>query len=133
MSEFKNALKSLKAQHEELLSKKNEKSPFGNGIYDRYVNPIVTAEHAPLIWRYDFDPDTNPYLMERIGINATLNAGAMKWNGKYILVVRVEGNDRKSFFAIAESLNGTDNFQFWDEPVTFPETEDPDTNVYDMR
>ena len=133
MSEFKNALKSLKAQHEELLSKKNEKSPFGNGIYDRYVNPIVTAEHAPLSWRYDFDPDTNPYLMERIGINTTLNAGAMKWNGKYILVVRVEGNDRKSFFAIAESENGIDNFRFWDEPVTLPETEDPDTNVYDMR
>jgi len=133
MTEFMKALKNLKAQHEELLSKKNEKSPFGNGIYNRYVNPIVTAEHTLLSWRYDFDPDTNPYLMERIGINATLNAGAMKWNGKYILVVRVEGNDRKSFFAIAESENGIDNFRFWDEPVTLPETEDPDTNVYDMR
>lgn len=133
MSEFKNALKSLKAQHEELLRKKNEKSSFGNGIYDRYVNPILTAEHAPLSWRYDFNPETNPFLMERIGINATLNAGAMKWDGNYILVVRVEGNDRKSFFAIAESENGIDNFRFWDEPVTLPETEDPDTNVYDMR
>jgi 4-O-beta-D-mannosyl-D-glucose phosphorylase len=133
MTEFMKALKNLKVQHEELISKKNEKSPFGNGIYDRYVNPIVTAEHAPIEWRYDFNPETNPFLMERIGINATLNAGAMKWNGNYILVVRVEGNDRKSFFAIAESENGIDNFRFWDEPVTLPETEDPDTNVYDMR
>ncbi|MEA4851389.1 MAG: glycosidase [Paludibacter sp.] len=133
MNEFKNALNSLKAKHEELLSRKNEKVLNGNGIYDRYVNPILTAEHAPLHWRYDFNPETNPYLMERIGVNATLNSGAIKWNGKYLLVVRVEGNDRKSFFAIAESENGVDNFRFWDEPVTLPETEDPDTNVYDMR
>lgn len=133
MNEFKNALNSLKAKHEELLSRKNEKVLNGNGIYDRYVNPILTAEHAPLHWRYDFNPETNPYLMERIGVNATLNSGAIKWNGKYLLAVRVEGNDRKSFFAIAESENGVDNFRFWDEPVTLPETEDPDTNVYDMR
>ena len=133
MNEFNNALKSLKANHEEFLSRKNEKVLNGNGIYDRYVNPIITAEHAPVHWRYDFNPETNPYLMERIGVNATLNAGAIKWNGKYLLVVRVEGNDRKSFFAIAESENGIDNFRFWDEPVTLPETEEPDTNVYDMR
>ncbi|MBP6635253.1 MAG: glycosidase [Paludibacter sp.] len=133
MNEFKNALNNLKANHEELLSRKNEKMLNGNGIYDRYVNPIITAEHAPVHWRYDFNPETNPYLMERIGVNATLNSGAIKWNGKYLLVVRVEGNDRKSFFAIAESENGVDNFRFWDEPVTLPETEDPDTNVYDMR
>ena len=133
MNEFKNALNNLKAKHEELLSRKNEKMLNGNGIYDRYVNPIITAEHAPVHWRYDFNPETNPYLMERIGVNATLNSGAIKWNGKYLLVVRVEGNDRKSFFAIAESENGADNFRFWDEPVTLPETEDPDTNVYDMR
>ena len=133
MNEFKNALNSLKAKHEELLSRKNEKVLNGNGIYDRYVNPILTAENAPLHWRYDFNPETNPYLMERIGVNATLNSGAIKWNGKYLLAVRVEGNDRKSFFAIAESENGVDNFRFWDEPVTLPETEDPDTNVYDMR
>ncbi len=133
MNEFKNALNNLKAKHEELLSRKNEKVLNGNGIYDRYVNPILTAEHAPLHWRYDFNPETNPYLMERIGVNATLNSGAIKWNGKYLLAVRVEGNDRKSFFAIAESENGVDNFRFWDEPVTLPETEDPDTNVYDMR
>jgi 4-O-beta-D-mannosyl-D-glucose phosphorylase len=133
MTQFIKALEHLKAYHEELLSKNNEKSIIGNGIYDRYVNPILTAEHAPLLWRYDFNPETNPFLMERIGVNATLNSGAIKWKGKYILVVRVEGNDRKSFFAIAESPNGIDNFRFWDEPITLPETEDPDTNVYDMR
>ncbi len=133
MTEFKAALNRLKAQHDEFLGKKNEKAAHGNGIYDRYVNPIITAEHAPLHWRYDFNPETNPYLMERIGVNATLNSGAMKWKGKYILVVRVEGNDRKSFFAVAESPNGIDNFRFWDEPVTLPETEGPDTNVYDIR
>jgi len=133
MTKFIKALRNLKADHEELLSKKNEKLSFGNGIFDRYENPIVTAGHAPIEWRYDLNPETNPYLLERIGINATLNAGAIKWNGRYILVVRVEGNDRKSFFAVAESSNGIDNFQFWDVPITLPETENPDTNVYDMR
>jgi len=133
MNEFIKALNHLRVHHEELLSKKNEKLPFGNGIYDRYTNPVLTGEHAPIEWRYDFNPETNPFLMERIGVNAALNAGAMKWKGKYILVVRVEGNDRKSFFAIAESENGVDNFRFWDEPVTLPETDEPDTNVYDMR
>ena len=133
MTNFSKALATLKATHEELLTKKNEKAANGNGIYDRYVNPIVTAAHTPIEWRYDLNPATNPYLMERIGINAALNSGAIKWNGKYILVVRVEGNDRKSFFAIAESPNGVDNFRFWDEPITLPETDEPDTNVYDMR
>jgi len=128
-----NALEILEANHEKLLSRGNEKSLNGNNVFTRYVNPILTAEHVPLTWRYDLDAESNPYLMERIGINATLNAGAMKWKGKYILVVRVEGNDRKSFFAIAESSNGIDNFHFWDEPVTLPETDNPDTNVYDMR
>jgi len=133
MSKFIKALRNLKADHLELLSKINEKSTFGNGVFDRYENPVVTAEHTPLEWRYDFNPETNPFLLERIGINATLNAGAIKWNGRYVLVVRVEGKDRKSFFAIAESPNGIDNFSFWDEPLTLPETENPDTNVYDMR
>jgi len=133
MTEFNSALNKLKATQEELLSKRNEKAAIQNGIYNRYVNPIVTAAHSPIEWRYDLNPISNPHLMERIGVNATLNAGAMKWEGKYILVVRVEGNDRKSFFAIAESPNGIDNFRFWDEPVTLPETESPDTNVYDMR
>jgi 4-O-beta-D-mannosyl-D-glucose phosphorylase len=133
MATFKQALENLKAKHEELLSRKNIKSESGNGIYDRYEYPVLTAAHAPLHWRYDFNPETNPFLMERIGVNATFNSGAIKWKGKYLLVVRVEGNDRKSFFAIAESPNGIDNFRFWDEPVTIPETENPDTNVYDMR
>ena len=133
MNEFNTALQRLKAEHEALLSKNNAKKSGGNGIYDRYEYPVLTAAHAPLHWRYDFNPETNPFLMERIGVNATLNSGAIKWNGKYLLVVRVEGNDRKSFFAIAESPNGIDNFRFRDEPVTIPETENPDTNVYDMR
>ena len=133
MNEFNTALQQLKADHEALLSKKNAKKSGRNGIYDRYEYPVLTAAHAPLHWRYDFNPETNPFLMERIGVNATLNSGAIKWKDKYLLVVRVEGNDRKSFFAIAESPNGIDNFRFWDEPVTIPETESPDTNVYDMR
>ncbi len=104
-----------------------------NGLYTRYKNPIVTAAHVPLEWRFDFNPKTNPLFLERIGFNATFNAGAMKWNDKYILAVRVEGVDRKSFFAIAESPNGIDNFKFWDKPCVIPQTEEPDTNVYDMR
>jgi len=132
-SSFKKKVKKLFAKHKELLSAKNKKVKNGNGIFDRYKNPILTNAHTPIIWRYDLDEETNPFLMERIGMNATMNSGAMKWNGKYILVVRVEGIDRKSFFAIAESPNGIDNFRFWDYPVTLPETEIPDTNVYDMR
>ena len=131
--EFRKKVDQLFANHEILLTRKNEKLETGNGIFDRYKYPILTAAHTPVIWRYDLDEQTNPYLMERIGMNATMNSGAMKWNGKYILVVRVEGVDRKSFFAIAESPNGVDNFRFWDFPVTIPETEIPDTNVYDMR
>ena len=105
----------------------------GNGIYMRYANPILTSEMLPLIWRYDFNPTTNPYFMERIGVNATLNSGAIKWKDKYLLVVRVEGNDRKSFFAVAESPNGIDNFRFWERPITMPEDEKEGTNIYDMR
>jgi len=133
MENFKTKLEELKSRHEALLSKKNAKQLDGNGIYDRYENPVLTGAHAPIHWRYDLNPATNPFLMERIGVNAALNSGAIKWNGKYVLVVRVEGNDRKSFFAVAESPNGIDNFRFWDEPVTLPETDEPDTNVYDMR
>ena len=132
-SKFKKNVNKLLAKHEELLSAKNKKVKNGNGVFDRYKNPILTGAHTPVIWRYDLDEQTNPYLMERVGMNATMNSGAMKWNGKYILVVRVEGVDRKSFFAIAESPNGVDNFRFWNFPVTIPETEIPDTNVYDMR
>jgi 4-O-beta-D-mannosyl-D-glucose phosphorylase len=130
---FSTRLAALEKAYEELVAKKNSKEPLGNGIYDRYLNPVLTADHAPVFWRYDLNPATNPHLMERFGINAAFNAGAIKWQGKYLLSVRVEGKDRKSFFAIAESPNGIDNFRFWDFPITMPETEDPDTNVYDMR
>ncbi|MBN1924944.1 MAG: glycosidase [Prolixibacteraceae bacterium] len=119
--------------HQKLLSKKNKELFSTNGIYCRYKRPVLTREHIPLHWRFDFNPETNPYFMERIGFNATFNAGAIKWEGKYLLVARVEGNDRKSFFAIAESLNGIDNFRFWDRPITLPQNNDWDTNVYDMR
>ena len=131
--EFEMKVAALRARHEELLSRPNVKKEWGNGIYDRYEYPIVTAEHTPLEWRYDFCEKDNPYLMQRIMMNATFNSGAIKWNGKYLLVVRVEGADRKSFFAIAESPNGIDNFRFWDEPITMPEDVIPATNVYDMR
>ena len=130
---FKSRLESLKEKHNKLVQKTNNKLFSDNGIYSRYENPILTRNHIPLNWRFDLNPDSNPFLMERIGFNAAFNAGAIKLNGRYILVVRVEGNDRKSFFAVAESPNGVDNFQFWDRPVTLPQTEEPDTNVYDMR
>ena len=105
----------------------------GNGIFERYANPVLTSEMVPLIWRYDFNPETNPYFMERIGVNATFNSGAIKWGDKYVLVVRVEGNDRKSFFAVAESPNGIDHFTFWERPITMPEDTREGTNIYDMR
>jgi len=130
---FKNKVKSLLQKHQALIQRKNEPQTEGNGIYDRWKYPIITAAHTPVFWRYDLNEATNPYLMERQGINAAFNSGAILWQGKYVLAVRVEGNDRKSFFAIAESPNGVDNFRFWDYPITMPETEDPDTNVYDMR
>ena len=133
MTYFKKRQQELNRAHEALLKMSNTELPSANGIYSRYQNPVLTGEHAPLTWRYDFNPDTNPYLLERFGINAAFNAGAMKFNGKYILAVRVEGLDRKSFFAIAESDNGIDNFRFWEEPMVIPETEELDTNVYDMR
>ena len=129
---FHQRLARLQAQHEALITRKNEPIE-GNGVYERYLHPILTADHAPLFWRYDLNQETNPYLMERFGIHATFNSGAIKWNGKYVLVVRVEGADRKSFFAVAESPNGVDNFRFWDRPITMPEYGEPATNVYDMR
>ena len=119
-------------RYEDLVTRPN-KAIEGNGIYERYENPVVTAEMVPPYWKYDFDPKTNPYFMERIGCNATLNSGAIKWGDKYVIVVRVEGNDRKSFFAVAESQTGIDNFRFWPHPITLPDTDDPATNVYDMR
>jgi 4-O-beta-D-mannosyl-D-glucose phosphorylase len=133
MTDFQFNLKKLLTEHEHLLSRRNEVQNHGNGIYQRWKYPVVTAAHTPVFWRYDLDEKTNPQLMERLGVNAAFNAGAMLWRGKYLLMVRVEGNDRKSFFAVAESPNGVDNFRFWDYPVTMPETAEPDTNVYDMR
>ena len=133
MKAFQDKVAKLLYDHETFLSIKNEPLEGGNGLYTRYKNPILTGAHTPVFWRYDLNKDSNPYLMERIGMNAAFNSGAMKWNGKYILVVRVEGADRKSFFAVAESPNGIDNFHFWDYPITMPDTEDPATNIYDMR
>ena len=133
MQSYKDKVAALLDSHEALLTRKNEPMEDSNGVVTRYEFPILTAAHTPIIWRYDLDEKTNPYLMERIGMNATLNSGAIKWNGKYLLVVRVEGSDRKSFFAVAESPNGVDNFRFWDFPVTMPDDIDPATNIYDMR
>jgi 4-O-beta-D-mannosyl-D-glucose phosphorylase len=125
--------KQLLERHEALLALKNEPEEWGNGIYEKYQRPILTAEHTPLHWRYDFSQQDNPYLMQRIMMNAVLNAGAIKLDGRYLLVCRVEGADRKSFFAVAESANGIDGFRFWDEPITMPEDVIPATNIYDMR
>ena len=142
MNNFKERVNALRIHHEELLTRKNEPLLWGNGIYEKYKYPILTAEHTPLEWRYDFCEQDNSYLMQRIMMNATLNSGALLWDGpsplgttgkRYVLVVRVEGADRKSFFAVAESPNGIDNFRFWPEPITMPDTDDPATNIYDMR
>lgn len=120
-------------KHEALLSCPNRILESTNGIYHRYEHPVVTAAHIPIEWRYDLNPETNPYCMERISFNAAMNSGAIKWNGKYILVVRVEAADRKSFFAIAESPNGVDNFRFREYPIVLPDIHPEETNVYDMR
>ena len=133
MITFKEKLNTLFDDYNKLITRKNVPLEDGNGIFTRYKYPILTAAHTPVFWRYDLDPESNPNLMERIGMNATLNSGAIKWNGKYLLVVRVEGADRKSFFAVAESPNGIDNFRFWDYPITMPEDVIPATNIYDMR
>jgi 4-O-beta-D-mannosyl-D-glucose phosphorylase len=132
-SEFYNRLTALEKNHESLLRLRNEKTGGGNGIVDRYKNPVLTAQHVPLFWLYDMNPERNPFLQQRFSINAVFNAGAIKWNDKYLLMARVEAVDRKSFFAIAESTNGVDNFKFWDYPVMMPETTTPDTNIYDIR
>jgi 4-O-beta-D-mannosyl-D-glucose phosphorylase len=131
--EFKKRVQGLFKEQERLLARRNRKSPGGNGIYDRYEFPVLTAAHAPIAWRYDLDRRTNPLLLERIAVNAAFNAGALLHEGKYLVVARVEGVDRKSFFAVAESPNGVDSFRFWDYPILMPETSEPDTNVYDMR
>ena len=122
-----------KALQEALLARKNRKSDFYNGIYDRWEYPVLTREHIPLEWRFDLDPAANPYFMERLGVNAVFNAGAIELDGKFYLVARVEGSDRKSFFAVAESDSPVDGFRFWDKPVQLPDTCPEETNVYDMR
>ncbi|PZR21981.1 MAG: glycosidase [Citrobacter freundii] len=132
-SYFNERKRELEQQFNSLLEKQNYPVFSGNGIFERYKNPVLTSAHAPLLWRYDLDQQKNPYLLERFGINAVFNAGAIRFNGKYILLARVEGSDRKSFFAVAESENGIDHFRFWDYPVVIPPTDEADTNVYDMR
>jgi 4-O-beta-D-mannosyl-D-glucose phosphorylase len=133
IQQFKQRLAGLEDAYAKLIDINNEIDGLGNGVFDRYKHPVLTAQHAPIAWKYDLNPETNPYLMERFGINAAFNAGAIKFNGKYVMVVRVEGADRKSFFAVAESPNGIDHFEFWEHPITMPETGEPDTNLYDMR
>lgn len=121
------------ADYRKLVERKNIKSDFYNGVYDRYVYPVLTREHIPLTWRYDLNPETNPYFMERLGVNAVMNSGAIELNGRFYLVARIEGNDRKSFFGVAESDNGVDGFEFWEYPILLPDTCPEETNVYDMR
>lgn len=131
--DFTSRLSQWITRHRQLLERKNEQLDTQNGIFERYSFPVLTREHTPLFWRYDLDYQRNPFLMERMGINATFNSGAIELNDTVYLLVRVEGVDRKSFFAVAESPTGIDRFQFWDYPITMPETDDPDVNVYDMR
>jgi 4-O-beta-D-mannosyl-D-glucose phosphorylase len=131
--QFTKRLKKLFANYEALIERPNRPSGDGNGVFERYKNPVLTAEHTPVFWRYDLNYESNPHLMERLGINAAFNPGAIELDGKILLVARVEGVDRKSFFAVAESPSGVDRFRFWDYPVVMPETADPDINVYDMR
>jgi len=130
---FEKRMRALKQEHEELIQKKNTKQDSRDGICHRYEHPVLTAQHTPIFWRYDLNEESNPYLMERFGINAVFNSTAIKWRGKYLLIARVEGKDRKSFFAIAESPDGVDGFEFWDRPISIPENDDPDINIYDMR
>ena len=133
MNRYDNRLRILTEEYETLISRENKRIRSNNGIFERYKYPILTAAHTPLEWRYDFNPETNPFLLERFGINAVFNAGAIKYNGKYLIMARVEGYDRKSFFAIAESPNGIDNFRFWEYPIQLPDLYPEETNVYDMR
>ena len=133
MTEFERNSAKVIADYEALVNRRNVKSGRYNGIYDVWKYPVLTALHAPYIWKYDMNPETNPHFMERLGINAVLNSGAIELNGKFYLVARVEGNDRKSFFAVAESESPVDGFRFWDFPVQLPDTCPEETNVYDMR
>ncbi len=133
MADNRLSIELLNEKYEELIKRNNVPTEKYNGVTTRYQYPALTADHAPLFWRFDLNPETNPYLEERFGINAIFNAGAIKFNGKYCVVARIESSDRKSFFAVAESPNGIDNFRFWDYPIVLPEYGEPATNVYDMR
>lgn len=133
MSTFETTKHGLMQAHQDLIARPNLPLPYENGVYRRYSHPVLTAAHVPLAWRYDFSEGDNPFLQERLGINAVFNAGAILHEGRYLVMARVEGHDRKSFFAIAESPNGVDRFQFWDEPVELAESDTPATNVYDAR
>ncbi len=130
---FNQKVAELFEEYNKILSRPNIKQKNGNGIYDRYVNPAITRNHVPVFWEYDLDYNANPYLMKRLGVNTTFNAGAIKFDGKYLMVVRVEGFDVKSIFGVAESPNGIDQWKFWNHPITMPATDDPEMNVYDMR
>ena len=131
---FSERHKELLKQHQDIIERKNKKIKLNkSGIFDRFKSPVLTSEHVPLSWRYDLNEKTNPFLLERFGINAVLNPGAIKWKNKYLLMARVEGIDRKSFFAVAESNNGIDNFKFWKRPVTMPALNNQETNFYDIR
>ncbi len=132
--QFNQKARQLLASHEKFVKRKNEIVKESNGIFSRYKYPVLTGQHAPIHWRYDLDYKTNPNLLERIGVNAAFNVGATEYQGRILLFARVEGADRKSFFAVAESRNGIDNFRFWDYPIMMPEIPgNPDTNVYDIR
>lgn len=131
--QFERNKKSIFEQQQSLFNQVNTALPSFNGILQRYVNPVITKDHIPLDWRFDFNPSDNPFFMERISFNSTMNAGALYWQGKFLLFVRVEGVDRKSFFAVAESPNGIDSFNFWERPLSFPDIDPNETNTYDMR
>ena len=130
---FSENYKNEKRKYDELIERKNEITDFYNGIFDRWKYPVLTRHHVPLSWRYDLNPETNPYFMERLGVNAVFNSGAIFFEGKYYLVPRIEGNDRKSFFGVAVSDNGVDGFRFLDYPILLPDMYPEETNVYDMR
>lgn len=130
---FQKKCEEIMHRYETVVTRKNEKTDFYNGIYDRYKYPVLTRDHIPPFWKFDMNPETNPYFMERLGVNAVFNSGAIELNGKFYLVARVEGNDRKSFFAVAESDNGVDGFRFWDYPILLNDVCPEETNVYDMR
>ncbi|SDZ33888.1 4-O-beta-D-mannosyl-D-glucose phosphorylase [Evansella caseinilytica] len=133
MSTFHQRMKAVHKQYEQVMKQKNEKVSESNGVYERFLHPVLTKEHIPPFWMYDYNEETNPHFMERLGMNAVFNPGAMELDGKFYLIARVEGVDRKSFFAIAESDNGVDGFRFWDYPVMLPDTNPDEVNVYDMR